>query len=85
MKHDETRPANLGRAPRCGARTRAGPRANVQLCVTDRGAACMAAEPRRAGSKNGNFKNGDWTADAIQERQWLRSLVRSFANNGTTE
>ena len=28
---------------------------------------------------------GDWTADAIAERKWLRSLVQSFANNGTTE
>jgi hypothetical protein len=34
------------------------------------------------GSKNGNFKNGDWTAEAIKERQWLRSLVRSFAKSG---
>jgi len=37
------------------------------------------------GAKNGNFKNGFWTADAIEERRWLRSLVRSFANNETTE
>jgi hypothetical protein len=36
------------------------------------------------GSKNGNFKHGDWTADAIQERGWLRSLL-SFANNGATK
>jgi len=34
------------------------------------------------GSKNGNFKHGDWTTDAIAERKWLRSLVQSFANNG---
>jgi hypothetical protein len=32
------------------------------------------------GPKNGNFKNGDWTADAIEERKWLRSLVQSFAH-----
>ena len=37
------------------------------------------------GAKNGNFKNGDWTADAIEERRWLRSLVQSFTKNGTTE
>jgi hypothetical protein len=35
-------------------------------------------------SKNGNFKNGDWTAEAIEERKWLRSLVRSFAKTETT-
>jgi hypothetical protein len=37
------------------------------------------------GAKNGNFRNGDWTAEAIEERKWLRSLVRSFAKTGTTE
>jgi hypothetical protein len=30
---------------------------------------------------NGNFRNGDWTAEAIAERRWLRSLVQLFANN----
>jgi hypothetical protein len=43
----------------------------------------VPAAPR--GSKNGNFKTGNWTADAIEERRWLRSLVQSFANNGTAE
>jgi hypothetical protein len=28
---------------------------------------------------------GDWTAEAIEERKWLRSLARSFAKTGTTE
>jgi hypothetical protein len=37
------------------------------------------------GSRNGNFKNGDWTSEAIAERKWLRSLVQSFAYNGKTE
>jgi hypothetical protein len=36
-------------------------------------------------AKNGNFRNGDWTAEAIKERKWLRSLVRSFAKTGATE
>jgi hypothetical protein len=30
-------------------------------------------------------RSGDWTAEAIEERKWLRSLVRSFAKTGTTE
>jgi hypothetical protein len=37
------------------------------------------------GSKNGNYRNGDWTAEAIEERKWLRSLVKSFAKIGDTE
>jgi hypothetical protein len=35
------------------------------------------------GSSNGNFKTGDWTSDAIEERKWVRSLGRSFDVNGT--
>jgi hypothetical protein len=34
------------------------------------------------GSKNGNFKNGDWTAEAIEERKWLRSLVKFVCQDG---
>jgi hypothetical protein len=36
------------------------------------------------GGKNGNFKKGDWTAEAIEERKWLRFLIRSFAKTETT-
>src|SRR5262245_4141453 len=35
------------------------------------------------GSRNGNYTNGGWTADAIEERRWLRSLVRDFAKAET--
>ena len=31
------------------------------------------------GPKNGNYKNGDWTIEVLEERKWLRSLVQSFA------
>jgi hypothetical protein len=31
------------------------------------------------GSRNGNYRHGDWTAEAIEERRCLRSLVRAFA------
>ena len=33
--------------------------------------------PAQRGTKNGNFRNGNWTAEAIEERRWLRSLVCS--------
>jgi hypothetical protein len=36
----------------------------------------------RPGLGNGNYTNGEWTAEAIEERRWLRSLVRAF---GKTE
>ena len=49
-------------------------------------AAFMAVSaPAHRGLKNGNYKTGDWTSEAITERKWLRSLVHSFAKSGTTE
>jgi len=83
----ETRLGNLRRAARCGAKTRAGtpcqrPAIRGRSRCRLHGGLSPGA-PR--GAKNGNFKNGDWTADAIEERKWLRSLVQSFSYNGTTE
>ena len=37
------------------------------------------------GQRNGNFKTGNWTLETIEERNWLRSLVRSFAKPTRTE
>jgi hypothetical protein len=72
---------NLRQAPRCGAKTRGGtpcqrPALRGRTRCRLHGGLSPGA-PR--GSKNGNFRNGDWTAEAIAERKWLRSLVRSFA------
>jgi hypothetical protein len=83
----EIRLANLRRAPRCGALTRARtacqrPALRGRKRCRLHGALSPGA-PR--GHENGNFRNGNWTADAIEERRWLRSLVQSFANNGTAE
>jgi hypothetical protein len=33
-------------------------------------------------SRNGNYTNGEWTAEAIEEWRWLPSLVRAFAKTG---
>jgi len=56
---------------------------NGTSSVAVTGAACMGGlspgAPR--GPKNGNYKNGDWTAEAIEERKWLRLLVKSFAKS----
>jgi hypothetical protein len=87
MKQDETRLRNLPRAPKCGARTRAGtpcqrPAIRGRTRCRLHGGLSPGA-PR--GRKNGNFKSGDWTTEAIEERKWLRSLVQSFAKTGTSE
>src|SRR6478752_10134481 len=86
MKNYATRPGDLKKQPRCGARTRAGapcrrpPVRGRKRCRLHGGLSPGA--PR--GLKNGNYKTGDWTSKAITERKWLRSLVHSFAKSGTT-
>jgi hypothetical protein len=30
-----------------------------------------------------HFKDGQWTAEAIEERRWLRALVREFGTKGS--
>jgi hypothetical protein len=71
---------------RCGAMTPAGtacerrPVTGRKRCRLHGGLSPGA--PR--GSSNGNFKSGDWTSEAMAEREWLRSLGQSFADDGTT-
>jgi hypothetical protein len=83
----ETRLRNLRAAPRCGAKTRSGS-ACQRPALRGRGRCRLhggssPGAPR--GAKNGNFKSGDWTAEAVEERKWLRSLVRGFASGGASE
>jgi hypothetical protein len=83
----ETRLRNLRGAPRCGAKTRSGtPCQRPALRERNRcrlHGGLSTGAPRA--EKNGNFKNGDWTADAVAERKWLRLLVRMFAGNGSSK
>jgi hypothetical protein len=76
----------LSQAPRCGAKTRGGtpcqrPALRGRKRCRLHGGLSPGA-PR--GPKNGNFKTGNWTTEAIEERKWLRSLVQSFARTGRT-
>jgi glucans biosynthesis protein len=72
---------NLGQAPRCGARTRAGTPCRCPA-MTGR-ARCRLHGGKSPGApkgeNNGNFRDGYWTADAITERKWVRDLVSSYA------
>ena len=76
-----SRVSHPSRVSRCGAKTRAGtpcqrpPVQGRRRCRAHGGLSPGA--PR--GSRNGNYTNGEWTAEAIEERRWLRSLVRDFA------
>jgi hypothetical protein len=72
-----------GAHSQCGAKTRAGtacqspPVPGRRRCRLHGGLSPGA--PR--GSRNGNYRRGDWTTEAIEERRWLRSLVQAFAPN----
>jgi hypothetical protein len=78
---------NLRQARRCGARTRAGttcqrPAMRGRKRCRLHGGLSPGA-PR--GTKNGNFRNGNWTAEAVEEHRWLRALVQTFAKAGASE
>jgi hypothetical protein len=45
----------------------------ASLAVSRQAPSLRGHSPGRAeGSRNDNFMNGEWTADAIEERRWLR-------------
>jgi glucans biosynthesis protein len=72
--------ANLRRASRCGAKTRAGgqcrcPAVRGRLRCRIHGGLSPGAPNGRG---NGNYRDGTFTAEALQERQWLRSVVRTY-------
>src|SRR5947209_1048776 len=77
------RVSHMPQVSRCGAKTRAGtpcqcpPVPGRTRCRLHGGLSPGA--PR--GSRNGNYTNGEWTAEAIEERRWLRSLVRAYAGH----
>jgi hypothetical protein len=71
---------NIRAARRCGAKTRAG---GLCQCPAIRGRnRCRLHGGRSTGApkgqSNGNFTTGEFTAEAIEERQWLRSVVRTY-------
>jgi hypothetical protein len=77
----ERRLANLAKAPRCGAKTRAGQPCR-QAAVGGRsrcrmhGGANGSGGPR--GGRNGNFKHGLYTLEAKATRRVMRAKVREI-------
>jgi hypothetical protein len=62
---------------RCGARTGAG---GVCQCPPMPNGKCRPGAPRGAG--NGNYRDGHWTGEAIEERQFVRSLLKATLTFG---
>lgn len=76
-----TRLSNMRGAPRCGAKTRTG---GTCRCPAIRGrtrcrihGGLSPGAPR--GNKNGNFKQGFFTCEALNERKWVRELINTYA------
>ena len=71
----------LRAAKRCGARNRAG---QPCRCPAIRGrcrcrlhGGLSTGAPR--GERNGNFKNGYFTAEAAEERRWIKEMLQLYA------
>jgi glucans biosynthesis protein len=77
----ERRLANLARAQRCGARTRAGHPCK-QAAVRGRARCRMHGGARGSGGPrgdhNGNFKQGLWTNEAVATRKAVRAKIREI-------
>src|SRR5437899_2097250 len=68
------RVSHMSQVSKCGAKTRAGspcrrpPVRGRKRCRLHGGLSPGA--PR--GSRNGNYTNGEWTREALEERRWVR-------------
>jgi hypothetical protein len=77
--------SHVSHVARCGARTRAGTPCQSPA-VRDRKRCRLhggLSPGAPKGTRNGNYRNGGWSIEAMEERRWLRSLVRNFAQKGT--
>jgi hypothetical protein len=75
--------AQINDTPRCGAKTRAGspcrcPAMPNGKCRIHGGLSPGA--PR--GAANGRFKDGFWTRETVEERKFVRSLLKATLNLG---
>jgi hypothetical protein len=77
----ERRLANLAKAARCGAKTRAG-RPCRQAAVRERSRCRMHSGAKGSGgprgNHNGNFKHGLFTGEAKATRRVMRAKVREI-------
>lgn len=71
---------NIRTALRCGAKTRAGGACQCPAIRNHR--RCRLHGGRSTGAPkgecNGNFKTGEFSAEAVKERQWLSAVVRAY-------
>jgi ribosomal protein L32 len=82
------RVSNLNKAPRCGARTRAGHPCR-QAAVKGRARCRMHGGAKGSGGPmgecNGNFKHGHYTRESMEMRKTIRakiSEIKALLRNG---
>jgi|SRR6266446_3181100 hypothetical protein len=69
--------AQMNDTPRCGAKTRAGSRCRCPAMPNGKcriHGGLSPGAPR--GAANGNYRDGYWTREAVEERKFIRSLVK---------
>ena len=79
MRQNSRKPVQLHLAPRCGARTRSGhpcrsPAVRGKARCRMHGGAKGSGAPR--GERNGNYRHGHRTQEAMAERRAVRVLAR---------
>jgi hypothetical protein len=84
MQRAGQEPLPLRRARRCGARTRNGSPCRSpavrekRRCRMHGGAKGSGAPP---GKRNGNYKHGQFTREALQERKTVTALLKALRAN----
>ncbi|WP_081928679.1 HGGxSTG domain-containing protein [Microvirga sp. BSC39] len=78
MERNTREPESLRLTPRCGATTRAGtlcmrPRAKGKARCRLHGGAAGSGAPK--GDRNGQYKHGRYTAEAVEERRAIAELL----------
>ena len=81
MERTTNEPESLRRAPRCGAKRQDGepcqkPRAKGRTRCRLHGGAAGSGAPK--GERNGRFRTGAYTAEAIKERQMIAGLLKTL-------
>ncbi len=84
MQRTTNEPSALRQVPRCGARTRSGKPCQSPVVKGKRrcrmhGGAPGSAAPK--GERNGNYRHGFYTGEAIAERRAIRALIRKLGPN----
>ena len=84
MQRATNEPLALREATRCGARTRHGKRCQSPIVKGKRrcrmhGGAHGSGAPK--GERNGNYRHGFYTAEAITERRALAAMIRDLTGD----